>query len=44
MSKVEEMCRVEEEEEKEMFFNLFVWGLLPNDLMTSLCDDEILKF
>ncbi|CAH2080072.1 unnamed protein product [Thlaspi arvense] len=37
----EEACRKEEEEEKEMFFNLPVWGS-PKDLMASLCDgDEI---
>uniref|UniRef100_A0A1J3K1T2 Uncharacterized protein n=1 Tax=Noccaea caerulescens TaxID=107243 RepID=A0A1J3K1T2_NOCCA len=34
----EEISRVEEEEEKEMFFNLPVWGT-PKDLMASLCYD-----
>ncbi|KFK33097.1 hypothetical protein AALP_AA6G330800 [Arabis alpina] len=34
----EGICRVEEEEEKEMFFNLPVWGT-PQDLMESLCYD-----
>ncbi|ESQ46928.1 hypothetical protein EUTSA_v10027961mg [Eutrema salsugineum] len=36
----EGMCRTEEEEEKEKFFNLPVWGS-PKDLMASLCYDEI---
>lgn len=37
----EEICRIEEEGEKNMFFNLPVWGT-PKDLMASLCyDDEI---
>ncbi|XP_010514459.1 PREDICTED: uncharacterized protein LOC104790407 [Camelina sativa] len=36
---VENICRIEEEEKKQSFFDLPIWSS-PTDLMTSLCDTD----
>ncbi|XP_010425527.1 PREDICTED: uncharacterized protein LOC104710593 [Camelina sativa] len=35
----ENLCRIEEEEKKQSFFDLPIWSS-PTDLMTSLCDTD----